>query len=80
MVSTYGEVSKEAVMKSLGIDLENSYRFSEIEILRYPTGKPYVYLSKIAKKHFKPPKNSYFELSMAHERKYAIATAFLVVP
>ena len=71
--------AKEAVMKAIEIKGENRYRFKEIEIKRQPTGKPFVYFSPKAKKHFKLPKRFQMELSMAHEREFAIATVLMIV-
>ena len=72
--------AKEAAMKAFEIRRENRYRFREIEVRRAPTGKPSIYLSEESRKRFRVPKNCQIELSMAHEREYAVATVLIVYP
>ncbi len=71
--------AKEAAMKAFEIRRENRYRFREIEVRRAPTGKPAIYLSEVSRKRFRVPENCQLELSMAHEREFAIATVLMVV-
>ena len=71
--------AKEAAMKAFEVRRENRYRFREIEIRRAPTGKPFLYLSKISQKRFRVPPKCQIEISMAHEREFAIATVLVVV-
>ena len=71
--------AKEAAMKAFEIRRENRYRFREIEIRRAPTGKPSIYLSPTSRKRFGLPKKYQIELSMAHEREFAIATVLMIV-
>lgn len=72
--------AKEAAMKAFEVRRENRYRFREIEVKRAPTGKPGIYLSEISRKRFRVPDNCQIELSMAHEREFAVATVLMVVP
>lgn len=71
--------AKEAAMKAFEVRRENRYRFREIEVCRAPTGKPGIYMSKISRKRFRVPDHCQLELSMAHEREFAIATVLMVV-
>ena len=71
--------AKEAAMKAFEIRGENRYRFREIEIRRHPTGKPFLYLTPAARKRFGLPRKFQAELSMAHEREFAIATVILIL-
>lgn len=71
--------AKEAAMKAFEVRRENRYRFREIEVRRAPTGKPGIYMSEISRKRFRVPDNCQLELSMAHEREFAIATVLMVV-
>lgn len=71
--------AKEAAMKAFEVSHENSSRFREIEVRRAPTGKPILYLSKISRKRFCIPANCQIELSLSHEREFAIATVLMVV-
>lgn len=70
--------AKEAAMKAFEIRREHRYRFREIEVRRAPTGKPGIFLSEVSRKRFRVPKNCQIELSMAHEREFAIATVLLI--
>ena len=72
--------AKEAAMKAFEIRRENRYRFRDIEIRRHPTGKPFIHLSRQTYQRFGLPAKCQIELSMAHEREYAIASVLLVVP
>ena len=72
--------AKEAVMKALGLDRKDRHRFLEIEIRRHATGRPLIDLSSSMKRRLDLPKKYKIELSMAHERQYAVATALLVLP
>ena len=71
--------AKEAAMKAFNVRRENRYRFREIEVKRAATGKPSISMTGISKKRFGLPKNYQIELSMAHERQFAIATVLMVV-
>ncbi|MBN1687953.1 MAG: holo-ACP synthase [Candidatus Omnitrophica bacterium] len=72
--------AKEAAMKAFEVKREHRYRFREIEVRRRPTGKPFIYLSEESRKRFGVPKRCQIELSMSHERDYAIATVFMMIP
>ena len=72
--------AKEAVMKALNLGGKNTYRFREIEIRRRATGKPYVHFSPAARRAFGLPKKYRLEISLTHERDWAIATAILIRP
>lgn len=71
--------AKEAAMKALEVRRESRTRFREIEIKRAPTGKPFLYLSPISRKRFRVPEKCQIEISMAHEREFAIATVLVVI-
>ena len=70
--------AKEAAMKAFEVRRENRYRFREIEVRRAPTGKPGIHLSPVSRKRFRVPAGCQIELSMAHEREFAIATVALI--
>lgn len=72
--------AKEAAMKAFEIRKGNRYRFREIEVRRHATGKPFIYLSPKAQKLFGVGKKYQIELSMAHEREFAVATVVMVKP
>lgn len=71
--------AKEAFMKTASLRKGNRFRFREIEVRRLPSGKPFIYLSEKNRKRFGIPQKHQLELSMAHEREYAVATVILVV-
>ena len=64
--------AKEATSKVLGTGLRGVY-FKEIEILREPNGAPKIVLHKRAKLKAKEKGLNYFEVSISHERDFAIA-------
>lgn len=72
--------AKEAAMKAFEIRRQNRFRFRDIEIRRRPTGKPEIFLTPAARKRFGLPARCKMEMSMAHEREYAVATVLLFVP
>jgi holo-[acyl-carrier protein] synthase len=72
--------AKEAAMKAFEIRKGNRYRFREIEVRRAATGKPFIYLSPKARKLFGVAAKNQIELSMAHEREFAVATVIMVKP
>ncbi len=71
--------AKEAAMKAFEVRRENRYRFREIEIKRAATGKPFLYLAPVSRKRFRVPAKCQIEISMAHEREFAIATVLVIV-
>lgn len=72
--------AKEAAMKAFEVRPENHSRFRDIEVRRAPSGKPSLYLSPASRKRFQVPAKCQIELSMAHEREFAVATVLLVLP
>ena len=64
--------AKEATSKVLGTGLRGVY-FKEIEILREPNGAPKIVLHKRAKLKAKEKGLDCFEISISHERDFAIA-------
>ena len=64
--------AKEATSKVLGTGLKGVY-FKEIEILRESSGAPRIVLHKRAKLKAKEKGLNYFEMSISHERGFAIA-------
>ena len=72
--------AKEAVLKALKVRPKKNRQLSGIEIGREASGKPFVQLSPECRKQFRIPTRAQIELSLAHEREYAIATVVIVVP
>lgn len=66
--------AKEAVLKVLGTGLRGVY-FKEIEISRENSGSPKVVLHKRALRIAKRKKLKTFEVSISHEKDFAIAVA-----
>lgn len=69
--------AKEAMMKAMEIRRKNRLRFCEIEVQRRPTGKPEIYIAPESARRFGLPPHIQIELSMAHERTYAVAFVVL---
>jgi holo-[acyl-carrier protein] synthase len=72
--------AKEAVLKALKVRPRKGQRLSGIEICREATGKPFITLDKESRKKLHLPAKAQIELSIAHEREYAIATVVIVIP
>jgi len=72
--------AKEALLKALKITPRKGQKFSGIEVRREPTGKPYFALAPEVRRKFRIPAKAQIELSLAHEREYAIATVVVVIP
>lgn len=72
--------AKEAMMKAMEIRRQNRFRFREIEVRRRPTGKPEIYLSKESAARFGFSDKARVELSMAHERRYAVSFVVVFLP
>jgi holo-[acyl-carrier protein] synthase len=72
--------AKEAVLKALRVRPKRNQRLSGIEVGREATGKPFIVLNAESRKQFHIPAQAQIELSIAHEREYAIATVVIVIP
>ncbi len=72
--------AKEAVLKALKVRPGAGQRLSGIEVRREASGKPYISLSQENRKQWGVPVRAQIELSVAHEREYAIATVVIVIP
>jgi holo-[acyl-carrier protein] synthase len=72
--------AKEAVLKALKVRPEKKRRLSGIEVGREATGKPFIMLNAVSRKQLRIPAEAQIELSVAHEREYAIATVVIVIP
>ena len=71
--------AKEAAMKAMEVRREAGFRLREIEILRRPTGQPFISISPASRKRFGLPRKFQMELSLTHEREYAMAFVVLLV-
>ena len=71
--------AKEAVLKALKVRPRKGQRLSGIEVKREATGKPFISLTAESRKQLRMPAQAQIELSIAHEREYAIATVVIVV-
>lgn len=67
--------AKEAVSKALGCGIGEHLGFHDIEILKDPSGKPYIKLTQSALAHFN---NVSFHLSLSHCKEYATAVAVAI--
>ena len=72
--------AKEAVMKVVKGTRVERYRFRDIEVRRHSSGRPYVQLAPATRKRLGLPERYQMELSLAHEREYAVATVLLILP
>ncbi|MBU9889366.1 MAG: holo-ACP synthase [Candidatus Omnitrophica bacterium] len=72
--------AKQALLKAVRQPPATWRRLSGIEVRRLPTGKPYLELSDEARRRCRVSAGTQIELSLAHEREYAIATVVVVVP
>ena len=72
--------AKEAVLKALKVRPGKGQKLSGIEVKHEPTGKPFIQLDEASRKRFRLSAQAQIELSVAHEREYAIATVVIVIP
>ncbi|MFA7254694.1 MAG: holo-ACP synthase [Candidatus Omnitrophota bacterium] len=72
--------AKEALLKALKVRPKKDRRLSGIEVGREATGKPFIALNAESRKQLRIPSQAQIELSVAHEREYAIATVVIVIP
>jgi holo-[acyl-carrier protein] synthase len=72
--------AKEAVLKALKVRPKRNRKLSGIEVGREATGKPFIALNLESRKQLRIPARAQIELSVAHEREYAIATVVIVIP
>ena len=72
--------AKEAVLKALKVRPQKNRQLSGIEVGREASGKPFIVLSPETRKQLRISVQAQIELSIAHEREYAIATVVIVVP
>lgn len=68
--------AKEAVIKAKKGG-RGRYAFKDIEVVRSLNGAPSVYISPQARKKMKISPRAKFELTMAHERDFAVAAVIL---
>ncbi len=69
--------AKEATSKVLGTGLRGVY-FKEIEIIREKSGAPKIVLHKRARQKAKEKNLSDFEVSISHEKDFAIAMVIAI--
>lgn len=72
--------AKDALLKALKIKTRTAGGLCGIEVRREPSGKPYFFLSSEVRKKAAIGPRDQVELSVAHERDYAIATVVVVKP
>jgi len=71
--------AKEALLKALPVKEKKSFQWRKIKIKRLATGKPYIDKSRDLCRCFGIRSKTQIELSLAHEREYAIATVIIVL-
>lgn len=70
--------AKEAFIKALGLEAKHGVALTDIEVRKRPSGKPYIFLSASLLKKTKLKKNTQIELSLTHEREYAVASVIII--
>lgn len=68
--------AKKAALKALGPPQKIKFSYLDLEIKHQPTGKPYLRISKQLLRQLSY-KNPQIEISLSHERSYALAGAVL---
>lgn len=71
--------AKEAFIKALG-DRAHAIALNQIEVCKHPSGKPYLALSPAVLKQAGLNRKTHIELSLSHEREFAVASVILVTP
>jgi len=72
--------AKEAFLKAFTPEHRGVPSLKDLEVRRHATGQPYFYLSAAVKKKIGFPKEMQIELSLAHEREFAVAVVMLYAP
>lgn len=73
--------AKEAVIKALSATgRKTPPDLCDIEVRHQATGRPFIRLAAKASAKLKLPKGFQWELSLAHERQYAMAAVLLILP
>jgi holo-[acyl-carrier protein] synthase len=67
--------AKEAVLKSLGLFMEDGISLADIQIFQSKNGKPHVQLQGRVKKVAKKLGMNSIQLSISHSRNYSLAFA-----
>ena len=70
--------AKEAVIKAKGGGA-GRMRFKDIEVKRGKNGKPFIFIAPKARREMLIKPKAQFELTMAHEREFAIATVVMTL-
>jgi len=68
--------SKEAFSKAIGYGIGKEFSFLDIEILKLPTGKPYINI--ISPKLKKMLKNKTIDISITHDGGFAISAIIIL--
>ena len=68
--------AKEAFIKALG-DRAHAVALNQIEVCKYPSGKPFLSLSAATLKNAGLNRKTQIELSLSHEREFAVASVIL---
>ena len=72
--------AKEAAMKAMEIQRAARMRFRDIEVRRRSTGQPFLHITRPMRNLCRLPSQCQLEVSMAHEREFAVATVVLTLP
>lgn len=72
--------AKEAVIKALNDFRNLKLDLSEIQIKREATGRPLIALSRKTTSRLNLPAGYRFDVSLSHERDFAIAAVLLILP
>ena len=69
--------AKEAFIKALG-DRAHAVALNQIEVCKQPSGKPYLSLKPAVLKKAGLTRKTQIELSLSHEREFAVASVLLL--
>lgn len=72
--------AKEAFLKAVETCAKRRCDWLEIEVRHRPTGKPYFFFSAKTRKALGLTSRSLVELSITHEREYAMASVLVMAP
>lgn len=72
--------AKEAFIKAVSEISAIALPLNEIEVASQPTGKPFIKLSAALLEKLPLSKDTRIELSLSHERDYAVASVLIIVP
>lgn len=72
--------AKEAFIKAVSLVTSIALPLNEIEVRHHASGRPFIRLSPALRKKIGLPGDASIDLSLSHERDYAVASVIILLP